>query len=685
MKTALPTLYYHRLIDKDPWLSAYREVLARREKAVHCVYSNITAGKNDLADFASGHDYFGLHQKKDGWVFREWAPHATEIYLIGDMTDWKEIDNYSLQPIRNKREWSGQWEIHIPDGVLSHGDLYRLRVHWPGGAGDRIPAWARRVVQDKTTNIFNAQVWQPSSPYHWQYDHAAVSEENRFIYEVHIGMAQEEGKVGTFEEFTDKILPRIVRAGYNTLQLMAIPEHPYYASFGYQVSSFFAPSSRFGPPEALKALIDTAHGAGLAVIMDLIHSHAVANETEGLSRFDGTRYQFFHRGPRGIHAAWRSRCFNYARPEVLHFLLSNCKYWLEEYHIDGFRFDGITSMLYSDHGLERDFTSYDDYFNEQVDEDAIIYLSLANRLIHDLHPNAITIAEDVSGMPGLAVSPNEGGIGFDYRFAMGVPDYWIRLIKEQKDEEWPMGKLWHELIQRRSEEKTISYAESHDQALVGDQTLMFRLAGAAIYDHMHINDPHIGIERAVALHKLIRLITLATAGCGYLNFMGNEFGHPEWIDFPREGNGWSFHYARRQWGLADNNQLKYHQLAVFDRQMITLARQKKWLCEESIDLLCEHSADKIIIFQRGDFIFCFNFHPEQSFIDYRVNTVAGSYRMIFNTDDTRLGGHNRLTPGQPHHTLQDQSNNDLNTYLRLYLPSRSGMVLEKDKICNQEK
>ena len=526
---------------------------------------------------------------------------------------------------------------------LAHGDLFRLRIHWAGGEGDRIPAYARRVVQDPKTLIFNAQVWLPPQKYRWKIDFKRPKEAP-LIYEAHVGMAQEEEKIGSFREFTQGVLPRIVNAGYNTLQLMAIQEHPYYGSFGYQVSSFFAPSSRFGTPEDLKLLIDTAHGQGLTVFMDLIHSHSVSNEVEGLSRFDGTPFQYFHAGPRGKHMAWDSRCFDYYKPQVLHFLLSNCRYWLDEFHFDGFRFDGVTSMLYLDHGLKRVFTSYNDYFNSNVDEDALTYLALANRVIHNVQPDAVTIAEDVSGMPGLAVSQSEGGYGFNYRFAMGVPDYWIHLIKDFKDEDWPTGHLWFELTNRRPDEKTISYAESHDQALVGDQTLIFRLIGEDMYHHMGIDDDNLKVARGIALHKMIRLITLGTASNGYLNFMGNEFGHPDWIDFPREGNNWSFKYARRQWYLADDVHLKYHLLARFDRDMIALAK-KQHLLEASIpQLLHEDSTKKVIIFKRADLIFAFNFNPCQSFTDYRFEAPPGKYMMILDCDAPKYGGHGRLLP-----------------------------------------
>jgi len=490
-------------------------------------------------------------------------------------------------------------------------------------------------------------------------------------------MAQNEEKIGSFREFTRHTLPRIVAAGYNTLQLMAIQEHPYYGSFGYQVSNFFAASSRFGPPEAFKELVDTAHDMGLRVIMDLIHSHGVSNEVEGLSRFDGTRYQYFHEGQRGMHVAWDSRCFDYGKYQVLHFLLSNCRFWLDEYRIDGFRFDGVTSMLYLHHGLSKAFTSYEDYFNDSVDEEALTYLALANKVIHDIRPDAVTIAEDISGMPGLALPHSSAGIGFDYRFAMGISDNWIRLVKDVPDEEWHMGHLWYELTNRRREEKTVSYAESHDQALVGDKTLIFRLIGSDMYEAMRSDCENLKVDRGMALHKLIRLITLSTAGDGYLNFMGNEFGHPEWIDFPRKGNNWSFKYARRQWHLLDDDTLKYRFLADFDRDMILLAKRFNFLDTQGPHLLYEHSDDKVIVFERAELVFVFNFHPSRSHVHYRIETQPGKYQMIFNSDAPEYGGHSRLVPDQIHLTLNDASTPHKRNLLSLYIPNRTAFVLQR--------
>jgi 1,4-alpha-glucan branching enzyme len=660
------------LLESDPYLKPYEKVIRRRLNKIAVMIKLLTGDKISLADFSSGHEYFGLHFYRNEWIFREWAPNADAIYLIGDRTEWRENKRYALERV----DKDGVWEIRLPSDSLAHGDLYRLRVHWPGGQGDRIPAWARRVVQDPDTLIFNAQVWLPPEPYTWQCLNFRPSDEAPLVYEAHVGMAQEEEKIGSYREFTRQTLPRILDAGYNTLQLMAIQEHPYYGSFGYQVSNFFAASSRFGPPEALKKLIDAAHDSGLRVIMDLIHSHGVSNEVEGLSRFDGTRYQYFHEGPRGIHEAWDSRCFDYGKYQVLHFLLSNCRYWLDEYRFDGFRFDGITSMLYLHHGLSKAFTSYDDYFDNSVDEDALTYLALANKVIHDIRPDAVTIAEDISGMPGLAVPFSSGGMGFDYRFAMGISDNWIRLVKDVPDEKWHMGHLWYELTNRRQDEKTISYAESHDQALVGDKTLIFRLIDSDMYDAMSSGCENLRVDRGMALHKLIRLITLSTADSGYLNFMGNEFGHPEWIDFPRQGNNWSFKYARRQWHLLDDTSLKYRFLADFDRDMISMAKRFKLLDSQRPHLMYEHSDDKVIAFRRDTLLFVFNFHPVCSYTDYSFEAPPGKYRMMFTSDAPEYGGYSRLVPDQYHMTLHDTSMEHNRNRLRLYIPNRTAIVLQ---------
>lgn len=662
-----------KLLD-DPYLAPHHAHLDRRGRRIEETVQRLTEGRQPLAEFANGHLHFGLHFVADGWVFREWAPNATAVYLIGAFTGWRRDETFRL----SRRE-HGQWELHLSSDRLQHGDLYRLLVVWDGGEGDRIPTYARRVVQDPTTQIFNAQVWRPGQCYEWRFDGPVGGVPTTpLVYEAHVGMAQEEGRVGTYPEFRDKILPRIVDAGYDTIQLMAVMEHPYYGSFGYHVSNFFAASSRFGSPEELKSLVDAAHEAGIAVIMDLVHSHAVANEVEGLGRFDGTTYQFFHEGGRGRHPAWGSLCFDYGKPEVLHFLLSNCRFWLDEYRFDGFRFDGITSMLYLDHGLGTNFTDYAQYFNANVDEDALTYLALANRLIHQVNPDAITVAEDMSGMPGLGADEDEGGAGFDFRLAMGVPDCWFKLLSKTRDEDWDMNALVHELCNRRADERTISYAESHDQAIVGGKTLIFQLVDVAMYGSMRKSDESLDVDRGMALHKMVRLITAATAGHGYLNFMGNEFGHPEWIDFPREGNNWSYHYARRQWSLRDNPELRYHSLADFDRAMIELLKTHDVLGNPLIRTLVVDDARKVIVFERGGLFFFFNFHASESYVDFGPEVPPGTYRQLLNVDAPEFGGHGRIESGTCHVPVMEMDGKNKRYRVKVYLPCRSALVLRRD-------
>jgi len=661
-----------KLIQNDPWLEPYKEAIEGRYRHIIEKEGSLTnQGKRSLSDFASGYLYFGLHKTQEGWILREWAPNATAIYLVGTFNQWQKEEQYKLNRIDN-----GVWEIKLPVEVLHHEDLYKLVVEWKGGSGERIPAWSRCVAQDPQSNIFNARIWEPENPYVFKNKIFTPDLSPLLIYECHIGMASQEEKVGTYDEFRRLVLPRIIKAGYNAIQVMAIQEHPYYGSFGYHVSSFFAASSRFGTPDELKQLIDDAHQSGLAVIMDIVHSHAVKNEAEGLGRFDGSDFQYFHSGSRREHAQWDSLCFDYGKNEVLHFLLSNCKFWLEEYHFDGFRFDGVTSMLYYSHGLGESFASYDDYYNGYQDDDAIVYLSLANKLIHEVNPHAITIAEEVSGMPGLAVKATDGGYGFDYRMAMNIPDFWIKTLKENKDEEWRPSRIWWEVTNRRADEKTISYAESHDQALVGDKTLIFRLIDAAMYWHMNKDDQNMAVSRGIALHKMLRLVTAATINGGYLNFMGNEFGHPEWIDFPREGNGWSYQYARRQWDLVDNPDLQYRYLGDFDRTMLSLMKEVNDFQTLPVQKVWDSDGDQILAFRRNDLIFVFNFSPTRSYTNYGFLVPPGKYKVILNTDAIHFGGHGLTDDTVEHFTRFDPLyQKEQKEWLKLYIPARTAMVL----------
>lgn len=664
-----------KIIKHDPWLEPFKGAIEGRHNDVINKERELTQACGSLTEFANAHEYFGLHRtQRGGWVFREWAPGATAITLVGDFSNWKPMKKFELRRLPGS---DGVWETRLRPSDIHHGQHYKMIVEWPGGSGERIPAYARRVVQDENTKLFSAQVWAPEHPYEWKIEKFEPDTRPLMIYECHIGMAQQREGVGTYREFRENVLPRIAADGYNAIQIMAIQEHPYYGSFGYHVSSFFAASSRFGTPEELKELIDAAHERGIAVIMDIVHSHAVKNEVEGLGRLDGTYNQYFYGDGRREHPAWDSLCFDYGKNEVLHFLLSNCKYWLEEFHFDGFRFDGVTSMLYYSHGLGQAFCSYDDYYNGGQDTNAITYLTLANLLIHQVNPRAITIAEEMSGMPGLAIPFKDGGIGFDYRMAMGIPDYWIRLLKEKRDEDWHPTSIFWELTNRRADEKTVSYVESHDQALVGDKTVIFRLIDKEMYWHMMVGDNDMTVARGMALHKMLRLVTAATINGGYLNFMGNEWGHPEWIDFPREGNGWSYKYARRQWELVDRDDLKYKYLNAFDNAMVELIGGTYNFQALPVVKLWEKDDDQVLAFRRGNLVFVFNFSPSRSFTDYGVLTEPGEYNVVLSSDSPRFGGYGNIDESVAHFTVPDPLYSPLGLgWLKLYLPARSAQVLK---------
>ncbi len=664
-----------QLVKDDPWLAPYTEEIAARTDRFKRALEDVRRVGGSLKEFAAAYQWMGINYDAEagGWWYREWAPAARALFLFGDFNNWDR----GRHPLKRKSQ--GIWEIFLSDGELEHGSLVKVYVVTARGGVDRIPAYIRRVVQDPETLDFKGQVWQPAEPFRWTdqgFSPDAVLK-SPFIYEAHIGMAQEKEGIGTYREFMENVLPRVKDLGYNVLQLMAIQEHPYYGSFGYHVSNFFAPTSRFGTPEEFKELVNAAHNMGIGVIIDLVHSHAVKNIAEGLNEFDGSDDQYFHPGGRGYHEAWDSKLFNYGKREVKQFLLSNVRYWLDEFHIDGYRFDGVTSMMYFHHGNFTQFDHYDKYFLNGVDWDALIYLQLANALSHEMRKGIFTIAEDMSGMPGLCRSIIDGGIGFDFRLGMGIPDFWIKYLKEKRDEDWNIYEMWDVMTNRRWKEKTVAYAESHDQAIVGDKTVAFWLMDKEMYFHMQKDDENLVVDRGIALHKMIRLFTASLGGEAYLNFIGNEFGHPEWIDFPREGNNWSYKYARRQWSLVDDHRLKYHYLNDFDREMVHLLKDHEILAAPQGEQLNMDDVNHVIIFKRGDLLFLFNFHPDRSIPDYRFYAPGpGTYRILLDSDDPDFGGFGRVDTGMDYENQNDGR-------LSIYLPNRTALVMGKKEAGNK--
>ena len=667
------------MVERDEWLQPVADKIADRHERYLKRMAAIEAQAGSIVDYANGYRYYGCQwdDTLSGWWFREWLPEAYDVFIFGDFNSWQRTQ------LRLEKDRNGVWSIFLPEAMyghlLQHGSLYKLHVHGANGWHDRIPAYATRVVQDEVTKNYTAQFWNPEKPYKWhdkKFDASKLGD--LLIYEAHVGMAQEEAKVGTYNEFTKKILPRIKEAGYNAVQLMAIAEHPYYGSYGYHVANCFAPSSRFGTPEELKKLIDTAHKMGIAVIMDLVHAHYVKNMNEGILDLDGSGHHYSKAGEAGYQQYWDSMIFDYGKGGVEHFLLSNVKYWLDEFHFDGFRFDGVTSMLYYHRGYI-DFDSREKFFDEGVDLDAVTYLTLANRLVHDFRPKATTIAEDVSGMPGMCCKIEDGGVGFDYRLGMAIPDFWIKMLKDTPDEEWNIWEMWSILTNRLPSVKTVAYAESHDQALVGDKTIAFRLLDKLMYDSMDRKTENLVVDRGMALHKMIRLITITCGGEAYLNFMGNEFGHPEWIDFPREGNGWSCQHARRIWSIRDNEELRYGLLAEFDKAMIELVKENRILSDGYPYNLMMDEQNKTMVYSHRDLIFVLNWHSTASIPDYEIPLhEAGKYELLLSSDEERFGGHARHQEGQEYFSFNvEAEDGTLYPRLKIYNTSRTALVLRK--------
>ncbi|MCR5037125.1 MAG: alpha amylase C-terminal domain-containing protein [Bacteroidales bacterium] len=664
-----------KIVDNDNWLSPVADEVQKRYDRFCNRLKSIEKQYGSLSSFASAHEFFGFHYDRirRGWWYREYAPAAHYMSLYGDFNGWNKYEN----PLENVG--NGIWELFLPDSEyktkLVHGSLMKVLVQSSIGEQERIPIYVTRVVQDENTKDFSAQFWNPEKQYVFENQSPRIDDEPLLIYESHVGMAQEKEGVGTYNEFITNVLPRIKADGYNAVQLMAIAEHPYYGSFGYHVSNFFAASSRFGTPEELKKLVDTAHGMGLLVIMDLVHSHTVKNVREGINLFDGTEYQYLKPGMEGVHPQWDSKLFDYGKTATLQLLLSNVKYWLDEYHFDGYRFDGVTSMLYKNHGIGETFDNPWKYFGDSVDNDAVTYLQLANKLIHDIDNQNVTIAEDVSGMPGICAKIEDGGIGFDYRLGMGLPDFWIKVLKDQSDEQWNMHEFFFTMTNRLPDVKTIAYAESHDQALVGDKTLAFRLMDKEMYFAMDKKSQNFIVDRGIALHKMIRFFTITLGGDAWLNFMGNEFGHPEWIDFPRYDNGWSYKYAKRQWSLADNGFLKYHWLGDFDKAMLDFVKQTKVMQSAPAWLLNADEDNKTIVFERNNLIFVFNW-GQKSLPGYIINVKqTGDYEIVFSTDEKRFGGFENIDKNA---VFPSERNGDAVT-MKIYNVARTATVYRVKK------
>ena len=621
------------------------------------------AGDGSLSEFANGYHYFGFHRTDEGWAFREWLPGADAVWLTGDFNNWQRYA-CPLIPIGN-----GVWEVRLRgQDALKHGQMVKLIVGRQGASFERVPAYIHRCVKDHIGGALCGEIWMPGQPFQWTDGDFFRFKRPRspMIYEAHVGMAQEHGRVGSFREFADETLGWVQYAGYNTVLLMAVQEDPDYASMGRRVANFFAPSHRFGTPEDLKYLVNKAHELDISVLMEVCCCWASPNVGEGLSQQDGTDWQYFLTGPRGWHPKHGTRLFDYGRDDVLHFLLSNLKYWMEEYHFDGFRFDGVTSMLYENHGMSA-FDRPDAYFSMNTNVDARIFLMLANELIHGFNDKAMTIAEEDSGFPGMCLPLEYGGVGFDYRQDEGVQALWAALIRDQRQQDWDMSRLWATLTAGRPGEMRLCSPEPRERSL------MARMAGEALETGMGKEDKDPEVDRAADMQKAIRLLTCALSGNGFLTFMGNEFGHPDRVDFPRAENRFSGLNARRRWSLVNDWSLKYEWLANFDRAMTFLFNRFAIHCAGDPERLLIDDEKKLIAFSRGGMLFVFNLHPTQDARRVFINAGSGAYRAALTTDEWPFGGRERVSKEAAFRTSDAPGG----TGFFIDLPCRFGAVFER--------
>jgi 1,4-alpha-glucan branching enzyme len=662
---------------EDATLAAYRDFLERRARRFTGELKRIVAAYGSLRAYAALHTNLGIHKirRTDGtfsWRLREYMPNAEDLWLTTDRLNFQRHASYRFRRLEN-----GVFQLSLPEDALAHGTYMELRVkprkRGPEqGALRRVPAFATWVEQDAVLpSQWCARLWAPEKPYRFRHRRPAKAVFPR-IYEAHVGMAQSalarQGQsVGSYRDFAADMLPRIRDAGYTAVQLMGILEHPLYRSYGYQVSSYFAPSSRFGTPDEFRGLVDAAHGLSLMVILDIPHGHACANTEQGIAAYDGSRYLFS-----GEHNQWGTPSFDYAQEMTRRFLLSNCRYWLEEFRVDGFRFDAVGNMIYADHGVDDDFSHVGRCFYggnglPRADENGELYLCLANALIRRIRPQALSIAEEFSGMPGLTCPPKEGGLGFDYRFAMGIPDYWEKCIESPRD----MGSLWYETTNHRPYDRTVSYVECHDQCINGHDAMIWRLIGKDMYDYMAVFTDNWNTSRGLAFYRLMRLVTLCTADAGYLNFMGDEFGHPEWLDDESR--------AHRQWHLAGRADLKYAGLAAWDRAQMTLVAGRLPDFQQQPLFRFIHEDDRILAFERGRLLFVFNFHELQAKTNLLFAVTPGKYVERLSSDETAFAGKGNLCVGVPpveHFTrvLDHRHEQDVS----LYLPPMTALVLHRE-------
>jgi 1,4-alpha-glucan branching enzyme len=559
-----------------------------------------------------------------GVHFAVWAPNAARVSVIGDFNAWDGRVHAMrlLQP-------NGIWEIFVPD--LAEGEKYKFEIRTRSGAilkksdpfgfAFEMPPHSAAIVRDISRYEWRDAEWMAT-----RHERRGSFDRPVAIYEAHLGswmrVPEEGNRFLSYRELADRLVSHVKDLGFSHIELLPVMEHPFSGSWGYQVLGFYAPTSRFGPPEDFKYFVDACHEAGIAVILDWVPGH-FPKDAHGLAQFDGTAL-YEHADPRqGEHQDWGTLIFNYARNEVRNFLLSNALFWLEEYHVDGLRVDAVASMLYRDYS-RRPGEWIPNRFGGRENLEAISFLQELNRLTHGQHPGTITAAEESTAWPGVTRPVHVGGLGFSYKWNMG----WMHDILQYTHGD-PIHRRWHHNLITFS--MLYAYTEnfilplSHDEVVHGKGALLDKMSGDAWQKYATLRALY-GYMYAHPGKKLL--------------FMGAELG--QW----REWN----HDRSLDWHLLDDPSHAGLQRFVHDLNWRYHAEPAlyeldydpegfRWIdCNDN-----ENSVVSVVRYarDRGDFlVMVFNFTPVPR-VQYRVGVPGpGWYAELVNSDATLYGGSN---------------------------------------------
>ncbi|MGK7392352.1 MAG: 1,4-alpha-glucan branching protein GlgB [Candidatus Cyclobacteriaceae bacterium M2_1C_046] len=562
------------------------------------------------------------HKRKKGTYFAVWAPNAKEVSVIGNFNSWDK----GATPLFPRWDHSGIWEVFVPG--VGHGEAYKyaiktLNEEWlekgdPFARYWETPPATASIVWDSTRHKWNDKKWLDKRK-------KKVGEPQPYsVYEVHFGSwkrkVEEDNRSLTYREMADELVDYVKEMGFTHVEFLPVMEHPFYGSWGYQITGYFAPSSRYGSPEDLKYMIDAFHKAEIGVILDWVPSH-FPGDAHGIYRFDGTAL-YEHEDPRkGFHPDWKSYIFNYGRSEVRSFLISNAVYWLDEYHIDGLRVDAVASMLYLDYSREEGEWIPNEFGgNENIE--AITLLKEMNEVVYSEFPDIITIAEESTSWPMVSRPTYMGGLGFGQKWMMGwMHDSLEFFKKDPVHRQHHQDQITFSLMYAFTENFMLPL--SHDEVVHGKGSLLDRMPGDE--------------WQKIANLRLLYGFMYMHPGTKLL-FMGCEFGQKsEWA-----------HERSLDWHLLEDS--KHKGLHEWVKKLNDFYTNNPALFEYNFDQRGFQWVDysdrenSVVSFlrkgvgEKDDLIVICNFTPEVRH-NYRIGVpFKGYWKEVLNSDENKYHG-----------------------------------------------